>query len=306
MGKQSNKTNQGAYEPSDTSSRATRKAPTLGNSAATMTKAKTRANPSKGDRESGLGSGDESNSSKDGDTQAICASDKGKGRKDYSSDQDEDNEEGGNEESNEDDDLGAEEGSIEGDNESSAPELEDLTRDELLALARQLQDEQRLKQSKKTHKKHDPLPPKTPSRPRQYSNLAAPARRGAELRTPSKLKLPPRVPSKQVNDDSVDQATVAELGSDSGEINRGGRAARVQDIDPKDLKNAQNRVSSGALCSITGWKSCQDANVTQHDETGEPVYEKVIPPTTRAITPAWEEGFLNNWSHWGAAYTQEF
>ncbi|QRV75355.1 hypothetical protein RhiJN_03370 [Ceratobasidium sp. AG-Ba] len=38
MGKQSNKTNQGAYEPSDTSSRATRKAPTLGNSAATMTK----------------------------------------------------------------------------------------------------------------------------------------------------------------------------------------------------------------------------------------------------------------------------
>ncbi|QRW10483.1 hypothetical protein RhiLY_09482 [Ceratobasidium sp. AG-Ba] len=272
MGKQSNKTNRGAYEPSDTSSRATRKAPTLGNSAATMTKAKTRANPSKGDRESGLGSGDESNGSEDGDTQAIRAK-------------------GGNEESNEDDDLGAEEGSIEGDNESSAPELEDLTRNELLALARQLQDERRSKQSKKTHKKHDPLPPKTPSRPRQYSNLAAPARRGAELRTPSKLKLPPRVPSEQVNDDSVDQATVAELGSDS---------------DPKDLKNAKNRVSRGALCSITGWKSCQDADVTQRDETGEPVYEKVIPPTTRAITPAWEEGFPNNWSHWGAAYIQEF
>ncbi|QRW08879.1 hypothetical protein RhiLY_07878 [Ceratobasidium sp. AG-Ba] len=230
-----------------------------------------------------LYSGDESNGSEDGDTQAIRASDKGKGRKDYSSDQDEDNEEGGNEESNEDDDLGAEEGSIKGDNESSAPELEDLTRDELLALARQLQDEQRLKQSKKTHKKHDPLPPKTPLAP-----------------------LPPRVPSEQVNDDSVDQATVAELGSDSGEINRGGRAARVQDIDPKDLKNAKNRVSRGALCSITGWKSCQDADVTQRDETGEPVYEKVIPPTTRAITPAWEEGFPNNWSHWGAAYIQEF
>ncbi|QRV96787.1 hypothetical protein RhiJN_24805 [Ceratobasidium sp. AG-Ba] len=263
-----------------------RKAPTLGNLAATMTKAKTCVTPSKSDGESGLSSGDESKRSGDGDTQVICATNKGKGRKEDSSDQGKDDEEGDDEESDEGNDLGVEEGSVEGGNESS--ELEDLTCDELLALAQQMRNEQKSKRSKKTHLKHNPLPPKTPSCPRQYSNLAAPAPRGAKLRNPSKLKLLPRVPSNEVDVGLVDQVTVAELENNNSE-NRGGQAAGVEDIAPKELKNAKNRVSCGALCSIMGWKSCQDADVMQRDEAGEPVYKRVIPPMTRVVSPAWED-----------------
>ncbi|QRV74252.1 hypothetical protein RhiJN_02266 [Ceratobasidium sp. AG-Ba] len=224
MGKHSNKTNQGGYEPSDTSSRSTRKTPTWGKvSAAAMAKAKKRAATSKSDGETGVGSGEDSNGSGEDNTQAVRASEKGKGRKDDSSDQGGDDKEGGDKESNEDDDLGVGDG----------------------------------------------------------------------------------VPSEEANDNPVERAMVTDAERDDGE-NRGGRAAKGEDIAPKELKNAKNRVSRGALCSIAGWKSCQDADVTQHDEAGEPIYEQVIPPTAKVITPAWEEGFAKNWSSWGATYNLEF
>ncbi|QRW01054.1 hypothetical protein RhiLY_00051 [Ceratobasidium sp. AG-Ba] len=273
MGKHSNKTNQGGYEPSDTSSRSTRKTPTWGKvSAAAMAKAKKRAATSKSDGETGVGSGEDSNGSGEDNTQAVRASEKGKGRKDDSSDQGGDDKEGGDKESNEDDDLGVGDGSVAGDDESS--------------------------ETRSTSAK-------TPPRARQYNDLAAPARRGAELRAPLKLKPPPRVPSEEANDNPVERAMVTEAERDDGE-NRGGRAAKGEDIAPKELKNAKKRVSRGALCSIAGWKSCQDADVTQRDEAGEPIYEQVIPPTAKVITPAWEEGFAKNWSSWGAAYNLDF